>query len=123
MAKNVQKRHESRARRHVRVRKKIQGTTERPRLVVFKSVKHMYAQIVNDVEGRTITGVSTLSPDLREQCAKANGTECAKIVGAAIAAKAAEKNITQVVYDRGGFAYVGKIKALAEAAREKGLKF
>jgi large subunit ribosomal protein L18 len=117
------KRLQSRIRRHERVRKTISGTAERPRLVVFKSAKHMYAQLVNDAENRTITGVSSLSPDLKEKCAKAKGLEVAKIVGEAIAAKAAEKQITQVVYDRGGFGYVGRIKAVAEAAREKGLKF
>ena len=120
---NSKKRLNSRERRHARVRKKVNGTAARPRLVVFKSAKHMYAQLVNDVENHTITGVSTLSPDLKEKCAKANGLACAKIVGEAIAAKAAEKKIDTVVYDRGGFGYVGRIKAVADAAREKGLKF
>src|SRR5205085_1047681 len=113
----------SRLRRHARVRRKISGTAERPRLVFFKSAKHIYAQLVNDAEDRTITGVSTLSPSLKEKCAKAPGIECAKMVGAAIAQLAQEKNITQVVFDRGGFAYVGKVKILADAARENGLKF
>ena len=114
---------DSRTRRHARVRKKVAGTAERPRLVVFKSAKHIYAQLVNDTESKTITGVSSLSPDLKEKCAKANGMATAKLIGEAIAAKAAEKQITQVVYDRGGFGYVGRIKAVADAAREKGLKF
>jgi large subunit ribosomal protein L18 len=123
MSTNSQKRLESRTRRHERVRKKVRGTAERPRLVVFKSARHIYAQLVNDDASQTITGVSTLTPGLKEQCAKAKGMECAKLIGAAIAEKAQEKKITQVVYDRGGFGYVGKIKAVAEAAREKGLKF
>ena len=114
---------DSRIRRHARVRKTVAGTAERPRLVVFKSAKHIYAQLVNDAEQKTITGVSSLSPDLKEKCAKASGMATAKIIGEAIAVKAAEKQITQVVYDRGGFGYVGRIKAVAEAAREKGLKF
>jgi large subunit ribosomal protein L18 len=123
MSKEGKKRLDSRVRRHERVRKKVTGTAERPRLVVFRSAKHIYAQLVNDLEQKTITGVSSLSPELKEKCAKANGIETAKIVGEAIAAKASEKKITQVVYDRGGFGYVGRIKAVAEAAREKGLKF
>src|SRR5947209_3917359 len=123
MSSSSKNRLDSRTRRHERVRKKVSGTAERPRLVVFKSAKHIYAQLVNDTDGKTITGVSSLSPDLKEKCAKANGIASAKLIGEAIAAKAAEKQITQVVYDRGGFGYVGRIKAVAEAAREKGLKF
>jgi large subunit ribosomal protein L18 len=120
---NSQFRLESRTRRHTRVRRKIAGTSERPRLVVFKSTKHLYAQLVNDAENRTITGVSTLSPDLREKCNTMKGMDCAKLIGEAIAAKALAKNITQVVYDRGGFPYTGKVKLIADSAREKGLKF
>lgn len=123
MSKESKKRLDSRTRRHARVRRKVAGTAERPRLVVFRSAKHIYAQLVNDTESKTITGVSSLSPELKEKCAKANGMDTAKIIGEAIAAKAAEKKIEHVVYDRGGFGYVGRIKAVAEAAREKGLKF
>ena len=117
------KRLDARVRRHLRVRRKISGTAERPRLVVFKSAKHMYAQIINDEENKTITGVSTLSPSLKEQCAKMKGLECAKLIGEQIAVAALEKKITQVVFDRGGFKYMGKVKVLADAARAKGLKF
>lgn len=123
MSNYSKKRLDSRVRRHDRVRKKVAGTAERPRLVVFRSAKHIYAQLVNDTDSKTITGVSSLSPDLKEKCAKANGMETAKIIGEAIAAKAAEQKIEQVVYDRAGFGYVGRIKAVADAAREKGLKF
>ncbi|MBI4864725.1 MAG: 50S ribosomal protein L18 [Candidatus Riflebacteria bacterium] len=120
---HTNKMEEARVRRHVRVRRKVKGTAERPRLVVFRSSKHMYAQLVNDEDDKTIGGVSTLSPPLRERCASLKGLECAKVVGEAIAALALEKSITQVVYDRGGFAFLGKVKALADAARAKGLKF
>jgi large subunit ribosomal protein L18 len=105
------------------VRRHVSGTTERPRLAVFKSAKHIYAQLVDDSHDRTITGVSTLSPALREQTAKMKGLEAAKLVGQTIAKLAVEKKITQVVFDRGGFSYLGRIKALAEAAREGGLTF
>lgn len=102
-----------------RIRKKISGTSECPRLAVFRSNKHIYAQLIDDVAGHTLASASSrLLSD-----AKANKTEIAKQVGMAIAKIAAEKNITSVTYDRGGYLYHGRVKALAEGAREGGLKF
>jgi large subunit ribosomal protein L18 len=113
----------SRQRRHARVRKKVTGTPERPRLGVFRSNKHMYAQIIDDVNGTVLAAASTRSKEVRESV-KAGGTiAAAKAVGAAIAAKAAAKSVTRVVFDRGGYLYHGRVKALADAAREKGLQF
>ena len=115
---------EARLRRKKRIRKKISGTPERPRLVVFRSAKHMYAQLVDDLNQRTITGVSTLSPWVRERLDGVQGkVEKARIVGKAIAEKAKELGITKVVFDRAGYRYHGRVKALAEGAREGGLEF
>lgn len=111
---------ETRKRRAGRIRSKIKGTAERPRLVVFKSLQHIYAQLVNDVERRTLTGVSSLEGSLNPTGKK---IDKAKAVGKGIALKAKDLGITQVVFDRSGYLYHGKIKALAEAAREAGLKF
>jgi len=113
-------RSEKRYRRHLRVRKKVEGTTERPRLAVFKSLKHIYAQVIDDASGNTIISAST-----REKDAGAKGANAAsaKAVGALIAKKAKDKGIKQVVFDRGGYLYHGNIKALADAARENGLEF
>jgi large subunit ribosomal protein L18 len=112
----------SRARRHVRVRKRVFGTPERPRLCVFKSLKNLYAQIINDEEGTTIVAASTLDPEIRDSVSGCN-IESAKKVGELIAKKAAQKGITKVVFDRSGYIYHGRIKALAESAREAGLEF
>lgn len=109
--------------RQARVRKQIRGTDARPRLCVFKSEKHMYAQVISDDSGQTLTVASTLSPDLRDALPKTATVEAAKRVGALIASKCREKGIAQVVFDRNGFPYHGRVKALAEAAREGGLKF
>jgi len=109
--------------RRQRVRKKVVGTGERPRLSVFRSVKHIYAQLVDDEKGITLVAASTQSPDVREQLTYTGNVNAAKIVGAAIARKALDKSIASVVFDRGGNLYHGRIKALAEAAREGGLKF
>ena len=109
-----------RARRHARVRTKLSGTTECPRLAVSKSNKNIIAQIIDDVKGETLVYVSTLDAEIKTK--KAN-KEAAKEVGAAIAKKALEKNIKSVVFDRGGFIYHGVVKELAEAAREAGLDF
>lgn len=109
-----------RARRHARVRTKISGTAECPRLAVTKSNKNIIAQIIDDAKGTTLVYVSTLDKDIKTK--KAN-VEAAKEVGTAIAKKAIEKNIKDVVFDRGGFIYHGVVKALAEAAREAGLNF
>lgn len=117
--KNTVKRN-ARLKRAHRIRFKVKGTGERPRLVVFKSLKHLYAQLVNDSEQKTITGVSSHVGSVN---ATGNKTERAKIVGKAIAEKALSLGIKEVVFDRSGYRYHGKIKALAEAARQAGLKF
>ena len=116
-------RRSARLRRRRRVRKKVFGTPERPRLSVFESLKHVYAQIINDESGTTLVSASTLSPDVRDKISGGNNIGAAKAVGEVIGGKALEKNITSVVFDRGGYLYHGKVKALAEAAREAGLRF
>lgn len=112
----------ARLRRHKRVRRVIVGTPERPRLSVFKSINHIYAQIIDDENGSTLVSASTLSPEVRDKVS-GNNIETAKVVGQEIGRKALEKNITSVVFDRGGYLYHGKLKALADAAREAGLEF
>ena len=109
--------------RHARVRKKISGTTERPRLDVYRSNSHIYAQIIDDTNGTTLVAASTMEADIKAKISKTNDVEAAKAVGEAVAKKALEKGITTVVFDRGGFVYHGKIQALADAAREAGLQF
>jgi len=112
----------TRVKRHIRTR--ITGTSERPRLTVFRSLKHVYAQIVDDSGGKTLVAVSDLSKEFREQFKETKGQSAiAKRVGTLAAKKAAEKNITQVVFDRNGYVYHGVVKALADGAREGGLKF
>lgn len=107
-----------------RIKKNILGTSGRPRLAVFRSGKNIYAQLIDDAQNRTITAVSTLSPDLRAKISKAKGRiEAAKFVGQSIAEKAKELKIKSVVFDRGGYLYHGRVKAVAEGAREGGLKF
>jgi len=115
-----QKRRVSRLKRQARVRKKIRGTTESPRLSVFRSSKHIYAQIIEDVTGTTLVAASTLGKDV--DLSSCGNLEAAKAVGTAIAKKALDQNITNVVFDRNGFLYQGRIQALADAAREAGLK-
>lgn len=117
------KREESRLKRKVRIRKNIFGTEERPRLSVFRSAKHIYAQVVIDSTGSTIVAASTLSPEIRDSIADVEKSDAAKKVGELIGKKALEKNIKKVVFDRNGFLYHGRIKALAEGARESGLDF
>lgn len=114
---------ERRRRRHKRIRKKIFGTSERPRLCVYKSLRHIYAQLIDDESQRVITGVSTLTPGIREKIRYGGNVEAAKLVGKAIAEKAKLLGITKVVFDRNGFKYHGRIKALADSARETGLIF
>ena len=114
---------DSRLRRKKRIRKNMNGTTERPRLSVFRTAKHIYAQVINDAEGQTLAAASTLTKDVKENVGGINKTEAAKKVGAAIAKACADKGIEKVVFDRNGFIYHGRIKALAEAAREAGLSF
>ena len=109
--------------KHRRLRNRFSGTAERPRLAVFRSNNHMYAQIIDDTVGKTLVSASTLDKDVKAECEKTNNVESAAVVGKVVAKKALEKGITTVVYDRGGFIYEGKVKALAEAAREAGLEF
>jgi large subunit ribosomal protein L18 len=113
----------ARERRHVRVRKNLAGTPSRPRLSVFKSVSGIYAQVIDDYDGNTLISASTVDRDLREQVKGMKKTEQAKVVGKAVAERAKSKGITSVVFDRGGFRYTGRIKALADGAREGGLQF
>ncbi|MHA6534116.1 50S ribosomal protein L18 [Paenibacillus sp. BAC0078] len=113
----------ARLKRHLRVRKKIQGTTERPRLNVFRSSKHIYAQLIDDVTGVTIVAASTLDKDLSATIGNGGSVEAASKVGQLIAERAKAKGHTVVVFDRGGYLYHGRIQALATAAREAGLEF
>ena len=122
MIKKINK-NELRLRKHLRVRKKIAGTNERPRLNVFRSNKNMYAQIIDDAKGVTLVSASTLDKDLRDQIEKGGGKADAKMVGEAIAKKALAAGIEDVVFDRGGYIYTGRVKELADGAREAGLKF
>lgn len=112
-----------RQKRKFRIRSKISGSTERPRLTVFRSARHIYAQVVDDVSGRTLASASTLSRDLRGTLDTDNKTDAAKKVGALIARVCIEKKIDKVVFDRNGYLYHGRVKALADAAREAGLSF
>src|SRR4051794_8052690 len=112
-----------RIRRHLRVRKRVQGTTERPRLSVFRSSAHIYAQVVDDSSGRTLAAASDIDPTIRAQGSGLRKMDAAKVVGKAIGEKATTAGISKVVFDRGGFQYHGRVKALAEGAREAGLEF
>ena len=112
-----------RIKRHVRVRGKISGTADRPRLCVFRSESNIYAQIIDDVAGNTLVAASTTEKEVRSQLDKTNNVDAAAYIGTLVAKRALEKGIKEVVFDRGGFIYHGKVKALAEAAREAGLEF
>ena len=112
-----------RERRKLRIRRKISGTPDQPRLTVFRSAKHIYAQVVDDVAGSTLAHASTLSRDVRGEIAEANKSDAAKKVGAAIAKLLIAKGITKIVFDRNGYLYHGRVRALADAARAAGLKF
>ncbi len=114
---------EIREKKHRRLRNRFSGTTERPRLAVFRSNNHMYAQIIDDTVGNTLVSASTVQKDVKAELEKTNNVDAAAYLGTVIAKKALDKGITTVVFDRGGFIYHGKVKALAEAAREAGLKF
>jgi len=120
---NKVSRSEVRAKKHMRIRNRFSGTAERPRLAVFRSNNHMYAQIIDDVEGKTLVAASTNEKEVKAELSKTNNVEAAAYVGTVIAKRALEKGIKTVVFDRGGFIYMGKIAALAEAAREAGLEF
>ncbi|MBR4015504.1 MAG: 50S ribosomal protein L18 [Anaerotignum sp.] len=113
----------ARVKRHYRIRNHVKGTAARPRLAVFRSNKHMYAQIIDDVAQHTLVAASTMEPEIASKVEFTSNVAAAAAVGEAIAKKAVEKGITEVVFDRGGFVYHGKVQALAEAAREAGLKF
>jgi large subunit ribosomal protein L18 len=113
----------ARTRRHARVRKNLAGTSARPRLNVFKSVSSIYAQIIDDQAGHTLVSASTVDRDLREQVKGKKKSEQAKLIGQAVAERAKSKGIQTVVFDRGGYRYIGRIKALADGAREGGLQF
>jgi len=114
---------DKRARRKRRIRKKVSGSTDRPRLSVFRTAKHIYAQVIDDTEGKTLAASCTLSKDVRDGVGSVDKSAAAKLVGAAIAKACADKGIAKVVFDRNGFIYHGRIRALAEAAREAGLSF
>jgi large subunit ribosomal protein L18 len=114
---------EARDRRHERVRKRVHGTKIRPRLAVFRSLKHIYAQVIDDEQGHTLAAASTLEAELTNQVGDGGKTSQAKIVGALVAQRAQAKGITKVVFDRGGYQYHGRVRALAEAARGAGLEF
>ena len=114
---------ELRTKKHMRIRNRVNGTAERPRLAVFRSNNHMYAQIIDDTVGNTLVSASTVEKEVKAELNKTNDVEAAAYVGKVIAKRAMEKGITEVVFDRGGFLYHGKIEALAEAAREAGLVF
>ena len=109
--------------RHKRVRRKVTGTTQRPRLCVYRSLSAIYAQIINDETGVTLVSASTLDKDVKALLEGKSKSEQAKIVGETVAKRAIEKNITEVVFDRGGYIYIGRVQALADGAREAGLKF
>jgi large subunit ribosomal protein L18 len=119
----VQEKRAARARRHRRVRKVVRGTAVRPRLCVFKSLRHIYAQIIDDDEGRTLASASTVSKELAKAGDRLKKTEAAKAVGTLVADRALAAQIETVVFDRGGYPFHGRIKALATAARDRGLKF
>ena len=112
-----------RIKKHLRVRNRFSGTAERPRLAVFRSNNHMYAQIIDDTVGNTLVSASTVQKDVKDQLEKTNDVAAAAYLGKVIAQKALDAGIKEVVFDRGGFIYQGKIKALADAAREAGLEF
>ena len=116
-------RSEVREKKHLKIRNRFSGTPERPRLSVFRSNKHMYAQIIDDVAGNTLVAASTVEKAVSAELKYTDNVEAAKYLGSVIGKRAVEKGITEVVFDRGGFIYQGKIQALADAAREAGLKF
>ncbi|MBS3942944.1 MAG: 50S ribosomal protein L18 [Dethiobacter sp.] len=120
---NKQSRNEVRKRRHRRVRRKVSGTAARPRLNVFRSSRHIYAQIIDDQNGRTVVAASSLDSGLKEETAQGATREAAKKVGAALARRALDKGVREVVFDRGGYIFHGRVKALADGAREQGLIF
>ena len=121
MAKNS--RSVARVRRHIRVRKNLAGTTERPRLNVFRSISGLYAQVIDDQTGRTLISASSVDRELREKLKGMKKSEQAKLIGQTLAQRAKDKGINAVVFDRGGYRYIGRVKAFADGAREGGLQF
>lgn len=119
----AQGKEKSRQRRHIRLRKKVYGTAAKPRLSVYKSLSNIYAQLIDDTAGKTIVAASSVEKDIQAGVKHGGNVDAAKKVGASIAQKALGKNIKAVVFDRGGYQYHGCVKALADAAREKGLQF
>jgi large subunit ribosomal protein L18 len=119
----IKTRSDARLRRHMRVRKKIRGTPERPRLNVFRSLAEIYAQIIDDEAGHTLVSASSIDRELREKMDGMRKTDQARLVGKVLAERARAKGITRVVFDRGGYRYIGRVQALAEGAREGGLEF
>jgi len=113
----------ARKRRHERVRKRVSGTQACPRLCVFRSLKHIYAQLIDDVSGRTLADASTLDAEVKNGSGDKNKKQMAELVGALVAKRAQDKGVKQVVFDRGGYRYHGRVKALADAARKAGLRF
>ncbi len=114
---------DARRKRHRRIRKKISGTAARPRLCVFRSLKHIYAQLIDDEKGHTLVGVSSLGPEMKAHSPKGGDVAAAKELGKLLAQKAIDQNITEVVFDRNGYKYHGRVAALANEARAQGLKF
>jgi large subunit ribosomal protein L18 len=124
VTKRMKQKRERRERAHLRVRARVQGTGERPRLSVYKSLRYIYAQVIDDVRGVTLAAAGSADPAVRGQLSKSTASqEAAKLVGALVAERARERGIERVVFDRGGYIYHGNVKALADAAREKGLLF
>ena len=120
---NKKSRKEVRVKKHMRIRNRFSGTAERPRLCVFRSNNHMYAQIIDDTVGNTLVSASTLEKDIKAELTKTNNVDAAAYLGTVIGKRAVEKGISKVVFDRGGYIYHGKVAALADAAREAGLEF
>jgi large subunit ribosomal protein L18 len=119
----AQQTREARIQRHRRVRKTVEGSSERPRLNVFRSLQHIYAQIIDDTAGHTLLSASTVDKEIIGQCDGLKKADAAKLVGKVLAERALAKGVTKVVFDRGGYQYHGRVKALADAAREAGLDF
>lgn len=120
---DTEKKRLARERRHKRIRTQVTGTAVRPRLCVFRSLNHIYAQVIDDARGHTLATASTLDPELKADLNGKNKTDKAGLVGSLIAKRALDKGIKEVVFDRGGYQYHGRVKAVAEAARQQGLKF
>ncbi len=118
---NAKEKREARTRRHTRVRRKVRGTSERPRLAVFRSNRHLHVQVIDDVTGRTIAAASTTEPDLR--AAATGNVDAARTIGKLVGERARSAGVTKVVFDRGGNLYHGRVAAVADAAREAGLEF